>query len=319
MMMNLMIRVLVGVLAAAAVLLLAARLGGLERQARADVATARSLPPAFGYGPGPAGPDPAAVAGSEARTADTAWIALPMAAPGTPVTDADIDALPEPARRYFRHANVSGKPRIASFSVILEGRIRNGPEAPWMPLVMRQYNRLDNPARVVFLTSTKPPMNGIDSFLEGRGRMLIKALNLIKVVDSRGPEMAVSALATFLNDLTLCPLAYFSLPLRWRQAGPDSVELSVTHTGMTVSAVMTVDAEGRPVDWKTGDRYAEVEGRSRKDRWSTPFEGSKEIAGLRIPEKGAGIHDYDGNPYVYVELDRIHTLVLDAENLPDRP
>ncbi len=106
--------------------------------------------------------------------------------------------------------------------------------------------------------------------------MLIKAMNLIKVVDSRGPEMAVSA-------------------------------------------VMTVDAEGRPVNWRTEDRYAEVKGRNLKDRWSTPFEGTEELAGLRIPEKGAGIHDYDGTPYVYVELDRVHDLVLDARGLPDRP
>lgn len=313
--MNIAFRILITAVAVAAALLLAARLGGLERRARADVERARSLPPVFDYAAGPAAGNP----GPGTVPAGDGWTDMPAAAPGTPVTDADIDALPEPARRYFRHANVAGKPRISSFSVVLEGRIRNGPAEPWMPLVMRQFNRLDNPARVVFLTSTKPPMNGIDSFLDGQGRMFIKAMNLVKVVDSRGPEMAVSAFVTFLNDLVLCPLGYFSLPIRWRQTGPDSVELSMTHAGLTVSAVMTVDSEGRPVDWKTEDRYAEVKGRNRKDRWSTPFEGSKEIAGLRIPEKGAGIHDYDGTPYVYVELDRIRSLVLDAGFLPGRP
>lgn len=131
--------------------------------------------------------------------------------------------------------------------------------------------------------------------------------------------MSVSALVTFLNDLVLCPLGYFSLPLRLRQAGPDSVELAMTHAGMAVSAVMTMDADGRPVDWRTDDRYAGVNGRNIKDRWSTPFQGSREAAGLRIPEKGSGIHCYDGNPYIYVELDRIHSLTLDANGLPPRP
>lgn len=307
--MNIAISFLIVAVALVAVLLLAVSLGGLERRARSDVERARSLPPAFSYSPGTASRDSADGDG---------WAYTPVAAPGTPVTNADLDALPEPARRYFRHAGVVGRQRIASFSVILDGRIRNGPGEPWMPLVMRQFNRLDNPARVVFLSSAKPPMNGIDSFLEGRGRMLIKAANLIKVVDSKGPEMAVSAFVTFLNDLTVCPLAYFSLPIRWRQVGPDGVELSMAHAGMTVSAVMTMDAEGRPVDWKTGDRYAEVKGRILKDRWSTPFEGAKEISGLRVPERGAGVHDYDGTPYVYVELDGIHDLVLDAKGLPDR-
>ena len=295
---------------AAGALLLALSLGGLERQARADTARALDLPPAYDY---------AAMPGAAPEGIADGWIAMPTAAPGTPVTEADIAVLPEPARRYFRRANVAGKPRVSSFSVVMEGRIRNGPGEPWMPLVMRQFNRLDNPARVVFLTSTKPPMNGIDSFLDGEGRMLIKAANLIKVVDSRGPEMAVSALVTFLNDLVLCPLAYFSLPLRWRQAGPDSVELSMTHAGMSVSAVLTVDALGHAVDWRTDDRYAEVKGKNFKDKWSTPFRGAIEFAGLRIPEQGSGIHDYDGNPYIYVELDRIRSLTLDAKDLPGLP
>ncbi|WP_304222404.1 DUF6544 family protein [Gracilinema caldarium] len=287
-------------------LIIAIRFVGLEGQAKANVKRARSLPQAFDYARGTA---------PQNKTAQ--WVSISMGAPGSVITEADIDILPEPAQRYFRNAQVAGKNRISSFSVILEGRIRNGPTEPWMPLIMRQYNRLDNPARVVYLSSTKPPMKGIDSFLEGQGRMLIKAMDLIKVVDSKGPEMAISAFVTFLNDLTLCPLAYFSLPLKFRQIGSNSIELSMTYAGMAVSAVMTVDSEGRPVNWRSEDRYAEVKGRNLKDRWATPFEGSKEIAGLRIPEKGAGIHDYDGNPYIYVELDRIHSLVLDANSLPE--
>jgi hypothetical protein len=292
-------------------------LGTLERQARVDISRARALPSAFRYN------TQSTADGTVVRTAmemaDNGWVPMPVGAPGNPVTDAEIETLPEPAQRYFRYAKVAGKPRISSFSVIMEGKIRNGSTDPRMPLVMRQYNRLDNPARVVFLSSTKPPMKGIDSFIDGNGRMLIKALDLIKVVDFRGPEMDVSALVTFLNDLTLCPVAYFSLPVRWRQSGPDSVELSLTHAGMTVSAVMTVDVKGRPVNWETEDRYAEVKGQHLKDRWSTPFEGEEELAGMIIPEKGVGIHDFDGTPYVYIELDRIHSLALNATDLPRHP
>lgn len=300
---NVILKAALGLALAAGALCLVPSLGGLEKQARANAARALALPPARYLAP---------------DTAD-GWTALPPAAPGSVITAADFAALPEPARRYFAHAGVAGRRRISSFAVVMEGRIRNAPDAAWMPLVMRQFNRLDNPARVVYLTSTKPPMNGIDSFLDGSGRMLIKAMNLIKVVDSRGPEMAVSAFVTFLNDLVLCPLAYFSLPIRWRQAGPNGVELSLTHAGMTVTAVLTVDQDGRPADWRSNDRFAEVKGKNLKDKWSTPFSGSIELAGLRIPERGSGIHDYDGRPYVYVELERIYSLTLNAKGLPERP
>lgn len=227
-------------------------------------------------------------------------------------------SLPPAAQRYLYRAGVFGRERVQSFAVVMSGRIRNGADAPWMPLVMRQYNRVDNPARIVYLTVPRSPMSGVDSLIEGSGRMLIRLANLIPIADSQGPEMSVSALVTFLNDLVLCPLAYFSLPLRWREIDANSFELSFDHAGFSVAAVVTVDDEGNLRNWRTDHRYAEVKGRNLPDRWSTPFEGSQELAGLRIPQRGVGVHDYDGNPFVYVELNEIRSLELNPPGLPRR-
>ena len=240
-------------------------------------------------------------------------------APGTIISESDLEGLPQAAQRYFRYSGVIGKARINSFSVVLEGRIRNDPSSKWMDILMRQYNRLDAPARIVYIESPKPPMAGIDSFIAGRGRMHIKTMNFITVVDSKGPEMDISALVTFLNDLCLCPSAYFALPLVWKEIDRDRVELSMDYRGMTARARLTIDGEGKLTNWESGDRYAEVKGKNLKDRWSTPFYSHAEIQGMRIPSTGAGIHDYNGAPYVYVELDRIHSLRLDASSLPPRP
>ncbi|HAE21068.1 MAG TPA: hypothetical protein DCG47_01920 [Spirochaetaceae bacterium] len=299
---------LAGLLALIAAAFALASCASMERQALRYVAAAQALPAPFlsdAVMPAPQG-------GGE-------WVASPAGLPGSVISREDIEALPPAAKRYFDYAGVEGTRRVASYSVILSGRIRNGPEAAWMPLTMRQYNRVDAPARVVYLESTKPPMAGVDSFVDGSGRMQIKVMNLIRVADSKGPEMDASALVTFLNDLVLCPSAYFSLPLRWRHMDDGRVELAFSHAGMSVRALLTADDEGRLIDWSTEDRYADVKGASLKDRWSTPFGQYGEQAGLRIPMQGAGIHDYDGQPYVYVELDRITELTLNAEGLPKRP
>jgi hypothetical protein len=299
---------LFGLLALLALVFAMASCASMEKQALRYVAAARSAPPAFSALDTPSAP-----------LGDSLWVASAAGLPGSVIREDEIDALPPAARRYFRYAGVAGRERIASFSLILKGRIRNGPEEAWMPLTMRQYNRVDAPARVVYLESTKPPMAGVDSFVAGSGRMQIKVMNLIRVADSKGPEMSVSALVTFLNDLVLCPLAYFSLPLRWRHVDDRHAELAFSYAGMDVKALLTVDEEGRLLDWSTEDRYADIKGVSVKDNWSTPFGEYGELAGLRLPMKGAGIHDYDGKPYVYVELDHIAGLTLNAESLPSRP
>ena len=63
------------------------------------------------------------------------------------VTDRDLAYLPEPVQRYLRAAGVVGHPRVHNFRVRMRGRIRNGPEARWIPLVAEQYNFVDEPAR----------------------------------------------------------------------------------------------------------------------------------------------------------------------------
>ncbi len=87
--MSIAIRVLVGIIAAAAGLLLASKLGGLERRARTDVGRARSLPRSFDYPAGGAARSSAAgSAPAEAGAGDGpnggGWVPMPVAAPGSP-------------------------------------------------------------------------------------------------------------------------------------------------------------------------------------------------------------------------------------------
>jgi hypothetical protein len=233
------------------------------------------------------------------------------------ITEADLQDLPPVVKRYFRFARVVGKPRIDSFGFVMEGRIRQSRDAAWMPFVSRQYNDLQHPARVYYINAKNNPMTGIDSYLRGKGRMHIKLFNLITVGDSTGPEMDRAALVTFLNDLMVSPNAYFSLPVQWRQVDDSRAELSFTHADMTVTATITFDAEGRIVNWESSDRYAEIDGAFLPDRWSTPIEEYGELRGMRVPAKARGVHDVDGNPYTYVELNRLTALEWNPTALPD--
>ena len=67
--------------------------------------------------------------------------------PLEPITDADLVHLPAPVQQYLRRGGVIGQPRVRNFHVRMHGRIRNGPEARWMPLRAEQYNVVDEPAR----------------------------------------------------------------------------------------------------------------------------------------------------------------------------
>jgi hypothetical protein len=231
------------------------------------------------------------------------------------ITEADLVGLPPIVQQYFRYSQVVGKPRISSFAFTMEGRIRQSADSDWMDLTSRQYNYLPEPSRVYYIRG-RWPMTGLDSYVDGKGRMQIKLLNLFTIADASGPEMDVSGLVTFMNDLILCPLGYFSLPVEWRQVGDLQAELTLSDRGLTATALVTFDAQGRIVDWETDDRYAEVDGEQLPDRWSTPMTDYGEVNGLRIPISGRGVHNFDGEPYTYVELDRIANLEWNVDELP---
>ena len=66
----------------------------------------------------------------------------------------DLARLPEPVQRYLRKAGVVGQPRVANFYVRMHGRIRSGRDARWMPIAAEQYNFINEPARLFYLTSS---------------------------------------------------------------------------------------------------------------------------------------------------------------------
>jgi hypothetical protein len=234
---------------------------------------------------------------------------------GAVITEADLAELPPVVRRYFEFSQVLGKPKIGSFAFVMRGRIRNGADGEWMPFVARQYNHLTQPARIYYIKG-KGPMSGLDSYINGTGQMRIKLFNLITIADSHGPEMDQSGLVTFLNDLLFCPTAYFSVPVAWEQIDERSARLSLPHGEHTVSAVVTFDEEGRPVNWRSDDRYADVDGNALADRWSTPMHEFAEVNGLRIPVRGEGIHNYNGTEFVYAVVESITSLQWDTAELP---
>lgn len=233
------------------------------------------------------------------------------------ITEADIADFPPIVQRYFRFSQVVGKPRIDSFGVVTEGRIRRSRDAKWMTLESQQHNLLSHPARIYYVRATGTPMSGVDSYVDGVGRMRIKLFNLIPLADVGGSEMSRSGLVSFLNDLIFCPLAYFSVPMEWRRVDEQQAELSFTDHGMTVRAVLSFDKDGRLLNWESDDRYAEVKGTQLPDRWSTPMTQYAELHGLRIPVSGRGIHNYDGEPFSYVELSRVTRLVPGSTALPE--
>ena len=107
--------------------------------------------------------------------------------PGPVVTEADVAALPEPARRYFAFMGAIGRPRDTSFRAHLRARFRPTLQSPWVDAEIWQYSSQPDVARIFHMRLRMKglPVYGRDTYVAGHGRMLVRPLDLFTVEDSQ--------------------------------------------------------------------------------------------------------------------------------------
>ena len=131
----------------------------------------------------------------------TLELATGPAWPG-PVTEAQLDGLPDAAQHYLRFMGAVGRPADWSFLAHVTGKFRMRPGLPWMRCQAWQYNSGPSVARLFHMRIVAAgvlPMTGRDAYVGGHGRLLATLAGRVTVADSAGPETDLSELVTYLQ------------------------------------------------------------------------------------------------------------------------
>jgi Family of unknown function (DUF6544) len=230
-------------------------------------------------------------------------------APGPVVCESDVAPLPAAAQRYLRFMGVLGRPRDTSFRLRFRGRFRPGAKQGWLPCEGWQYDSQPDVARIFHmrLRMFGVPVYGRDTYLGGRGRMLIRPLDLFTVEDGRGPEYDVGELVTYLNDCALLAPSMLLVPeTTFSAVDEESFELAFTNGGTTVKARVWLDEHGAPRDFETTDRFTNDPFDPRRGlvraRWTTPVEGYQQVDGRALPARGRAVWHLPQGELTYAEF-----------------
>jgi hypothetical protein len=184
-----------------------------------------------------------------------------------------------------------------------------------MPLDAWQYNSALEVARLFrmrLMFARVVPMWGWDTYRGGAGRMRGKVLNLVTVADGSGPEFDTSELTTWLDDAVLmAPGMLLDARTTWDAVTQESFRVSVTDSGRTVSAEVFLDDGGRPRDFRTEDRWADLPGGLVRAPWSTPVQGWAVVDGRPRMTGGAAVWHLPDGEYRYGEMSLVD-LALDV-------
>jgi hypothetical protein len=209
-------------------------------------------------------------------------------APPDIVTEAMLDGLPEPVRRYLTWSGVVGTPWIRTARIRQSGRFRMGLDKPWMPLSAEQVFTVDPPGMVWearFRLYGLPLLTARDRYQDGQGHMFGKAAGLVTLFDDKTEKLTLGTQTRVLSEMIWFPTAYLSRSVRWTAVDDHSADVSLTDHGRTVSGRMRFDDDGRPVTFEAmryrgaGDDYILTP-------WQTPNLEYGVRGGLNIPVHG---------------------------------
>lgn len=221
------------------------------------------------------------------------------------VTEADLADLPQPVQRYLRYTGVVGTQRTSTVRLKQAGALRQTQEDSWKDIEAVEYFSVDPAAFVWMGEMAAGPFSIVaarDSYVEGRGHMLIKMLGIRTIGDVRGDEMDYSSLVRYLNEMMWFPTAFLEDNILWEAIDHSSARVTITDGDLSASAVMRFDEEGALTTF-TGERYHEVDGEYVKDTWETPMTRYGEFNGLRLPVEGEAVWRMSSGDFSYIRLE----------------
>lgn len=220
----------------------------------------------------------------------------------TIVTEARLEGLPEPVKRYLRYTGIVGKPIPHTVRLKQSGKLRASPQGPWMNISAEEYYSI-NPPSFVWVASAKqggiPLLRGRDMYRAGKGRMNIKLGSVVDVVNATGEAIDQAAMLRYLSEMIGFPSAFVCDNIGFETIDDHSAKVTLTDCGKSVTGTLFVDDEGKLIDFVGQRYYAE----DKLETWSTPVTAYGEFEGLRLPIRGKAVWRLQAGDFEYIDVD----------------
>jgi hypothetical protein len=246
---------------------------------------------------------------SEVRS-ELARLADHPAVPPFRFSEENTAGLPDAVRRHLQVCGWMGRPVPRNARITWSGfELKRSPDASWMPLECRQFNAVDEPARIAYMGGRLMkgvPLEGRDKYQDGHGHMLIKAMKLFKVVDEKSRKMDESALVTVLAETFLVSSYVVQPYIRWESLGADSAKAILEWKGLRVEGAFHFAPTGEFVRFETNSRWQHSQDEVPVP-WTAHMEDYVKQADLRLGTRLRAVwHEKTGDfEYVRGRIERI--------------
>lgn len=156
-----------------------------------------------------------------------------------------LDGVPEPARRYLRHAIAPGTPLFSSCRLWMDGTMT--PRAGSKPLHLSAAETLA--PRTSFVWTARGRLNGLpvrvhDFYADAQGGIDVVALGLLPLPFGHGPDVARSSRGRLVAEAVWCPTALVHPDVRWDCIDHNRIRYSLPVDGEAVEVTLEIAPDG---------------------------------------------------------------------------
>jgi hypothetical protein len=189
-----------------------------------------------------------------------------------------LDHLPEPVQRYFKHILKEGQAYISYARIKHDGQFKTGFAKDWIPISGEQYATIEKPGFIwKGITSL---FVARDLYISDKGRLIVSLFSLYNVVDAHGEKYNQGELLRWLGESVLYPTNLLpSEKLLWLPIDSKTAKLSFDYKGLSLFFKITVNEIGEIIQMET-KRYMDE---NNLETWVIKMSDYKELNNVCIP------------------------------------
>jgi hypothetical protein len=206
---------------------------------------------------------------------------------GETLTAMEVEDLPPPVRRWLEASGAVGREKARTVRLMQRGLMRTAIDAPWSEAAAVQYFSVPKPGFVwlVSLRMKGLPIAGRDHYLDGKGRMLITAAAVVRIIDAHDEAIAQGAMLRYLGEIIWFPSAAVAPYIAWEAIDDFSARATMTDGGRSAQAVFHFDEQNRVLSMEAERFYFRDTG-STKERWQVVCDQWSNVRGITMPTHG---------------------------------
>jgi hypothetical protein len=189
-----------------------------------------------------------------------------------------LNNLPEPVQRYFRHILKEGQPYISYARIKHDGQFKTDLEKGWINITGEQYATIEKPGFI--WKGTTSMFVARDMYISDKGRLIATLLSVYNVADAKGEKYNEGELLRWLGESVLYPTNF--LPndrLHWSPIDSTTSKLTFNYNGLSLFFKITFNEIGEITQMET-KRYM---GEENLETWVIKATNYKELNNVLIP------------------------------------